>query len=119
MIIPEKNTYNSKGQLVRYESYHRDKDSMIVSKWGNKYIVLNLKTGISKKAKEKAIRQYSVTKENGEVKCNCPSAEKNEVCKHQIAVWVKAQNEKEIRQAEARQYEEERKTRVMEAVSRW
>lgn len=108
------NTIDSKtGKLVRWESYERDKDNMTVSKWKDYYIVLSFGAKKTRsKAKEIPVRQYRVWKENGEVKCNCPSAERGEICKHQLAVWMKTKNEKQ-------QEEAEREARVKAAIARW
>ncbi len=109
------NTVNSKGQLVRWESYERDKTHMIVSKWENYYIVMSLgkkAKRLPKKARE--IKTYRVTKdEAGEVHCTCPShTEQNDVCKHMIAVREKARRDKQ--QAEAKKKQE-----IEKIIARW
>lgn len=107
------NTIDSKtGKLVRWESYERDKANLIVSKWENYYIVLNLGTQKKRSKKDSPVRQYRVWKEDGEVKCNCKSAEKGEICKHQLAVWMKTRTDRQ-------QEEVEREARVKAAIARW
>jgi hypothetical protein len=101
-------------RIVRWETYERDKNNLLVSKWQNHYIVLNLGTGKGKSKKAHEVRQYKVSKdEAGNVSCTCDDFLKNNsVCKHQLAVWVKARTEK-------KQQNEERKARVLQAVSKW
>lgn len=117
--LPIINKMSSTGQLIRFESYERDKKNLIVSKFNNFYAVINLGKKTKTKKKEIAIRSYKVLKnENGEIHCTCPShSEKNEICKHLIAVSEKARIQRET--AAARQMKEERTSRVLEAVSRW
>jgi len=108
------NTIDSKtGKLVRWESYFRDKDNMTVSKFQDYYIVLSFGAKKTRtKKRELPVRQYKVWKENGEVHCNCKSAEKDEICKHQIAVWMKAKNDRQKAEAD-------REARVMQIIAKW
>lgn len=108
------NTIDSKtGKLVRWESYERNKDNMTVSKWKDYYIVLSFGAKKTRsKAKEIPVRQYRVWKEDGEIKCNCPSAEEGEICKHQIAVWMKAKNDRQ-------HAEEQKKQEIEKIIARW
>lgn len=106
------NTMNSKGQIVRWKSYKKDRFNLITSKWDNGYIVLNLGTG------KKGIRQYKVTKENGEVHCNCyDHQENNSICKHQIAVWNynKQQADKSVIKTKKVEVPEE----IQKVINRW
>ncbi len=116
-----KNFYNSKGQLVRIESFEREQENLIVSKWNGGYVVVNLGKQKKSKKKEIEVRSYKVTQdENGEGHCNCIShSEKNEFCKHMIAATKYAKRQNEVKQAAARQEEEERTARVMTAIARW
>ena len=118
--LPIINKMSSTGQLIRFESYERDRKNLIVSKFNNFYAVINLGKKTKTKKKEIAIRSYKVTKdESGEIHCTCPSnTDKNEICKHLIAVSEKARIQRETAAA-ARQMKEERTSRVLEAVSRW
>lgn len=114
------NTVNSKGQLVRWESYERDKENMIASHFNGYWVIMNFGKKTKTKKKEIPVRQYRVWKEDGEVHCNCPShSEKNEICKHMILVSETVKHQNEVKQAAARQEEEERTARVLQAVSKW
>ncbi|HPZ07736.1 MAG TPA: SWIM zinc finger domain-containing protein [Candidatus Eremiobacteraeota bacterium] len=106
ITIPTKNVINSKGQLIRWESYHRDKDNMTVSHFNGYYVVLSYGKKTKTKKKEIPVKQYNVTKDSdGKVNCTCPShQDKNEICKHMIAVWIQAQDEREKKTEDIQKY---------------
>lgn len=109
------NTIDAKtGKLVRWESYERDRANLIVSKWENYYIVLNLGTQKKRSKKDSPVRQYKVSKDKaGNVTCTCKDfTENNTICKHALAVWMKAKVERQ-------QQEAEREARVKAAIARW
>jgi len=109
------NTVNSKGQLVRWESYERDKNYMVVSKWENYYVVVSFgKKPVRGTKKDRPIKTYRVTKdEAGEVHCTCPShTEQNDICKHMLAVREKARRDRQ-------QEEEQKKQEIEKIIARW
>ncbi len=108
------NMRNKKGQLVRWESYEKDRQNLIVSKKQNCYIILNLGNGKGRSKKNNSIRQYEVIRDsNGEGHCTCEDHIKNNtVCKHQLAVWNKAKQDR-------LQSEKKREVRVRMAIDRW
>ena len=102
-------------RIVRWETYNRDKDNMIASHLNGYWTVLSFGAKKTRgKAKEIPVRQYRVSKdEAGNVTCTCEDFLKNNsVCKHQLAVWMKARQEK-------KQEEAEREERVKAAIARW
>lgn len=107
------NTLNKNGQLVRWESYERDKANMICSKWEHSYIVVNLGTGKGKGKKTHEMRTYRVTRdEEKQIHCTCEDHIKNNtICKHILLVGETYSLKK---QAERQKQEE-----VSKAIARW
>jgi len=70
---------------IRFQSYIKDKENLIVVKFEGYYLVYNTRTD----------KLYNVDRINGKITCDCPDyksqTDETAICKHIIAVKMEAQ----------------------------